>query len=398
VLQDSHRAFDLGRRFAHHPSGLNWCSSEGYEASLYVGPLALQVWLGKGAMTRSGLITTTVVGSYPQPDWLIDREKLRSRLPPRVRSAELWRIEDPYLEDAQDDATLLAIHDMERAGIDVITDGEIRRESYSNRVATALGGIDTENAGVALDRTGEPNPVPRVVGPIVREQPIEVKDVEFLRANTDRAIKITLPGPFTMTQQAEDVYYNDEVALAMDYAKAVNAEIRDLFLAGADVVCLDEPYMQARPEKAQSYAVSAINEALDGIEGTTALHMCFGYAAIHALRGFEKPNSYSFLAELNESNVDQISIEAAEPDIDLEVLSALPDKHIILGVIDNGNPNVESPELVARRIESALTYVSPERLIVAPDCGMKYLDRQIAFSKLCAMVEGAELVRKSLLS
>lgn len=349
-------------------------------------------------MTRSGLITTTVVGSYPQPDWLIDREKLRSRLPPRVRSAELWRIEDPYLEDAQDDATLLAIHDMERAGIDVITDGEIRRESYSNRVATALGGIDTENAGVALDRTGEPNPVPRVVGPIVREQPIEVKDVEFLRANTDRAIKITLPGPFTMTQQAEDVYYNDEVALAMDYAKAVNAEIRDLFLAGADVVCLDEPYMQARPEKAQSYAVSAINEALDGIEGTTALHMCFGYAAIHALRGFKKPNSYSFLAELNESNVDQISIEAAEPDIDLEVLSALPDKHIILGVIDNGNPNVESPELVARRIESALTYVSPERLIVAPDCGMKYLDRQIAFSKLCAMVEGAELVRKSLLS
>ena len=348
-------------------------------------------------MARSGLITTTVVGSYPQPDWLIDREKLRARLPPRVRSAELWRIEDPYLEDAQDDATLLAIQDMERAGIDVITDGEIRRESYSNRVATALGGIDTENEGVALDRTGEPNPVPRVVGPIVREQPIEVKDVEFLRANTDRAIKITLPGPFTMTQQAEDVYYNDEVALAMDYAKAVNAEIKDLFLAGADVVCLDEPYMQARPEKAQNYAVSAINEALDGIEGTTALHMCFGYAAIHALRGFKKPNSYSFLAELNESNVDQVSIEAAEPDIDLEVLSALPDKHIILGVIDNGNPNVESPELVARRIESALTYVSPERLIVAPDCGMKYLDRQIAFSKLCAMVEGAELVRKALL-
>jgi|TARA_B100000809_G_scaffold59740_1_gene56278 5-methyltetrahydropteroyltriglutamate--homocysteine methyltransferase len=348
-------------------------------------------------MARSGLITTTVVGSYPQPDWLIDREKLRARLPPRVRSAELWRIEDPYLEDAQDDATLLAIHDMERAGIDVITDGEIRRESYSNRVATALGGIDTENEGVALDRTGEPNPVPRVVGPIVREQPIEVKDVEFLRANTDRAIKITLPGPFTMTQQAEDVYYNDEVALAMAYAKAVNAEIKDLFLAGADVVCLDEPYMQARPEKAQSYAVSAINEALDGIEGTTALHMCFGYAAIHALRGFKKPNSYSFLAELNESNVDQVSIEAAEPDIDLEVLSALPDKHIILGVIDNGNPNVESPELVARRIESALTYVSPERLIVAPDCGMKYLDRRIAFSKLCAMVEGAELVRKALL-
>ncbi len=348
-------------------------------------------------MSRSDLITTTVVGSYPQPDWLIDREKLRTRLPPRVRSAELWRIEDPYLEDAQDDATLLAIHDMERAGIDVITDGEIRRESYSNRVATALGGIDTENVGVALDRTGEPNPVPRVVGPIVREQPIEVRDVEFLRANTDRSIKITLPGPFTMTQQAEDVYYNDEVALAMDYAKAVNAEIRDLFLAGADVVCLDEPYMQARPEKAQRYAVSAINEALDGIEGTTALHMCFGYAAIHALRGLEKPNSYSFLAELNESNVDQVSIEAAEPDIDLEVLSALPDKIIVLGVIDNGNPNVESPELVARRIESALTYVSPERLIVSPDCGMKYLDRRVAFSKLCALVEGAELVRKALL-
>ena len=347
-------------------------------------------------MTPSVPITTTVVGSYPQPDWLIDREKLRTRLPPRVRSAELWRIEEPFLEDAQDDATLLAIADMERAGIDVITDGEIRRESYSNRVATALGGIDTENEGVALDRTGEPNPVPRVVGPIVREHPIEVRDVEFLRANTDRSIKITLPGPFTMTQQAEDVYYNDEVALAMDYAKAVNAEIRDLFLAGADVVCLDEPYMQARPEKAQSYAVRAINEALDGIEGTTALHMCFGYAAVHALRGVEKPNSYSFLAELNESNVDQVSIEAAEPDIDLEVLKALPDKHIILGVIDNGTPHVESPELVARRIESALAYVSPERLIVAPDCGMKYLDRWVAFSKLCALVEGAELVRKAL--
>ncbi|MCS5687805.1 MAG: cobalamin-independent methionine synthase II family protein [Actinomycetota bacterium] len=347
-------------------------------------------------MTPSVPITTTVVGSYPQPDWLIDREKLRTRLPPRVRSAELWRIEEPFLEDAQDDATLLAIADMERAGIDVITDGEIRRESYSNRVATALGGIDTENEGVALDRTGEPNPVPRVVGPIVREHPIEVRDVEFLRANTDRLIKITLPGPFTMTQQAEDVYYNDEVALAMDYAKAVNAEIRDLFLAGADVVCLDEPYMQARPEKAQSYAVRAINEALDGIEGTTALHMCFGYAAVHALRGVEKPNSYSFLAELNESNVDQVSIEAAEPDIDLEVLKALPDKDIILGVIDNGTPHVESPELVARRIESALAYVSPERLIVAPDCGMKYLDRWVAFSKLCALVEGAELVRKAL--
>ncbi len=348
-------------------------------------------------MTPSVPITTTVVGSYPQPDWLIDREKLRARLPPRVRSAELWRIEEPFLEDAQDDATLLAIADMERAGIDVITDGEIRRESYSNRVATALGGIDTENEGVALDRTGEPNPVPRVVGPIVREHPIEVRDVEFLRANTDRSIKITLPGPFTMTQQAEDVYYNDEVALAMDYAKAVNAEIKDLFLAGADVVCLDEPYMQARPEKAQSYAVRAINEALDGIEGTTALHMCFGYAAVHALRGVEKPNSYSFLAELNESNVDQVSIEAAEPDIDLEVLKALPDKDIILGVIDNGTPHVESPELVARRIESALAYVSPERLIVAPDCGMKYLDRWVAFSKLCALVEGAKLVRRALL-
>ena len=250
---------------------------------------------------------------------------------------------------------------------------------------------------MALDRTGEPNPVPRVVGPIIREHPIEVRDVEFLRANTDRSIKITLPGPFTMTQQAEDVYYDDEVALAMDYAKAVNEEIRDLFLAGADVVCLDEPYMQARPEKAQSYAVRAINAALDGIEGTTALHMCFGYAAVHALRGVEKPNSYSFLAELNESNVDQVSIEAAEPGIDLEVLRALPDKHIVLGVIDNGTPSVESPELVARRIESALDYVSPERLIVAPDCGMKYLDRWVAFSKLCALVEGAKLVRRALL-
>ena len=336
------------------------------------------------------LLPTTVVGSYAQPDWLIDRDNLSSRLPPRVRAKEIWRVAEEFLEQAQDDATLISIRDMERAGIDIISDGEMRRESYSNRVATALGGIDIDNPGSAMDRTGHPNPVPRVVGPIRRERPIEVRDVEFLRANTDREIKITLPGPFTMTQQAQNDHYADEGSLALDYAQAVNQEIRDLFAAGADVVQLDEPYMQARPEKAKAYAVKAINRAFEGIEGTKAIHMCFGYAAIV---GHDKPNGYSFLPELEDTIADQISIEAAQPKLDLSVLERLPSKTVMVGVIDMGDPEIETPETVAGRIRAALAVLPPERVIVAPDCGMKYLPRATAFGKLKAMVEGAAIVR-----
>ena len=343
------------------------------------------------------LLPTTVVGSYTQPEWLIDRENLTTRLPPRVRVQEIWRIPPEFLEAAQDDATLLAIRDMERAGIDIISDGEVRRESYSNRVATALGGIDTENHGYAKDRSGRDNPVPRVMGKIHRPKPIEVSDVEFLRANTDREIKITLPGPFTMTQQAQDDYYGgDQRAMALDYARAVNEEVKDMFAAGADVVQIDEPYMQARAEIAREFALEVIGEALKGVEGTTALHMCFGYAAIHAWQGLEKPDAYSFLPELNESDIDQISIEAAQPRIDLAVLEKLPDKTIILGVIDNDDPEIESPETVAARIRAALNHISPERLILAPDCGMKYMDRDVAFGKLKSMAEGAAIVREEI--
>lgn len=343
------------------------------------------------------LLPTTVVGSYTQPEWLIDRENLTTRLPPRVRVQEIWRIPPEYLEAAQDDATLLAIRDMERAGIDIISDGEVRRESYSNRVATALGGIDTENHGYAKDRSGRDNPVPRVMGKIHRPKPIEVSDVEFLRANTDREIKITLPGPFTMTQQAQDDYYGgDQRAMALDYARAVNEEVKDMFAAGADVVQIDEPYMQARAEIAREFALEVIAEALKGVEGTTALHMCFGYAAIHAWQGLGKPDAYSFLPELNESDIDQISIEAAQPRIDLAVLEKLPDKTIILGVIDNDDPEIESPETVAARIRAALNHITPDRLILAPDCGMKYMDRDIAFGKLKSMAEGAAIVREEI--
>ena len=343
------------------------------------------------------LLPTTVVGSYTQPDWLIDRENLTTRLPPRVRVQEIWRIPPEFLEAAQDDATLLAIRDMERAGIDIISDGEVRRESYSNRVATALGGIDTENHGYAKDRSGRDNPVPRVMGKIHRPKPIEVSDVEFLRANTDREIKITLPGPFTMTQQAQDDYYGgDQRAMALDYARAVNEEVKDMFAAGADVVQIDEPYMQARAEIAREFAVEVIAEALKGVEGTTALHMCFGYAAIHAWQGLGKPDAYSFLPELNDSDIDQISIEAAQPRIDLAVLEKLPDKTIILGVIDNDDPEIETPETVAARIRAALNHITPDRLILAPDCGMKYMHRDVAFGKLKSMAEGAAIVREEI--
>ncbi len=339
------------------------------------------------------LLPTTLVGSYPQPDWLIDRRRLIEIVPPRARARELWRVEEPWLEQAQDDATLLAIRDQERAGIDVVTDGEMRRESYSNRFATALDGMDSENPAQVPSRTpGRIQIVPRVVGPIRRRQPVEVRDVEFLRANTDRPIKITIPGPFTMTQQLHDEHYRDEVALALACAAALNEEIRDLFAAGADVVQLDEPFLQARPEAARRFAVPAIDRALDGVRGTTALHLCFGYAA----RVKEKPSGYSFLGELAACKVDQISIEAAEPRLDCAILERLPDKRIILGVLDLGDMAVETPARVAERIRRALPYVAPERLIVAPDCGLKYLPREVAFAKLQAMVAGAAIVRREL--
>jgi 5-methyltetrahydropteroyltriglutamate--homocysteine methyltransferase len=334
------------------------------------------------------VIVTTVVGSYPQPDWLIDRERLGHRLPPRVRARELWRVDEAQLEEAQDDATRLAVQDMERAGVDVITDGEMRRESYSNRFATALDGVDLDNPGVALDRTGHENPVPRVVGPIRRTRPVEVRDVEFLRSVTDRRIKITVPGPFTMTQQAQDDHYDDVRSLALAYAAAVNEELRDLKAAGADVVQIDEPYLQARPEAAREYAVEAIDRALEGIEGDTVLHTCFGYAAIV----HDRPSGYPFLAELNDCAATHVSLEAAQPDLDPKVLRALPDKTILLGVLDLGSSDVETPERVAERLRRALTVVEPERLVAAPDCGMKYLPRDRAFAKLQAMVAGARSV------
>jgi 5-methyltetrahydropteroyltriglutamate--homocysteine methyltransferase len=336
------------------------------------------------------ILPTTVVGSYPQPDWLVDRGNLGGRLPPRVRAREMWRVPEPYLEEAQDDATLVAIRDMERAGIDIITDGEIRRESYSNRFATALSGVDIDKPGAALDRTGHPNPVPRVAGPVKRLRPVELRDVEFLRRNTDRRIKITLPGPFTMTQQAQNDYYKDEEELAMAYAAAVNAELRDLKAAGADVLQLDEPYLQARSEKAKRYGVKAINRALDGIPGPTAVHLCFGYA--HVVH--QRPSGYSFLPELADCAADQISIETAQSNLDLGVLKSLGNKTVILGVISLGDLAPESAEVVAQRIRRALPYLSPDRIVPAPDCGMKYVPRPVAFAKLKALADGAAIVRR----
>jgi 5-methyltetrahydropteroyltriglutamate--homocysteine methyltransferase len=333
-------------------------------------------------------LVTTVVGSYPQPEWLIDRQRLGDRLPPRVRAVELWRIPEPLLEEAQDDATRLAVLDMERAGVDVITDGEMRRESYSNRFATALDGVDLDEPGVALDRTGHENPVPRVVGPIRRAHPVEVRDVEFLRSLTDRRIKITVPGPFTMTQQAQNDHYGDDRSLALAYADAVNEELRDLKAAGADVVQIDEPYLQARPEAAREYAVEAIDRALDGIEGETVLHTCFGYAHIV----HDRPDGYPFLRELNDCAATHLSLEAAQPGLDPEVLRDLPDKGIVLGVLDLGSAEAETPDVVAERIERAAEVVGADRLVVGPDCGMKYLPRDLAFRKLQAMVAGARLV------
>jgi 5-methyltetrahydropteroyltriglutamate--homocysteine methyltransferase len=336
------------------------------------------------------LFPTTLVGSYPQPEWLIDRTRLANRFPPRVRAKELWRIPEEFLAEAQADATILAIKAQEDAGLDIITDGEIRRESYSNRFATALDGVDLDNPGSALDRSGHPNPVPRVAGRIRRRHPVEVEDVKFLRSHTTKKIKITVPGPFTMSQQAQNDFYASDDEMAMDYAAAVNEEIRDLFAAGADVVQVDEPYMQARPEKARLYGLRALNRALDGITGTTCVHICFGYAAII----HERPSGYSFLPELAGCGCNQVSIETAQSNLDCSVLTSLPGKQILLGVIDLSNMNVESGETVAARIRRALPYVAPENIVVATDCGMKYLPRNVANGKMRAMVEGARIMRQ----
>ena len=335
------------------------------------------------------LLPTSLVGSYPQPDWLIDRAGLAGRFPPRVRAKELWRPAPEHLAQAQDDATVLAVRAQERAGLDLLTDGEMRRESYSNHFATAIDGVDVDNPGTALDRSGHPNPVPRIVGDIHRPHPVQVRDLEFLRAHTDRPVKITVPGPFTMSQQAQDDHYGDPEAAAMGYAAAVNAEVRDLFAAGADVVQVDEPYLQARPDAAREYGLEALNRALDGVEGTTAVHLCFGYAAII----HERPSGYSFLPELAGCPVQQISIETAQSGLDLGVLADLAGKTIVLGVVDLSTPEVEPAEVVAGRVRRAYPFVPPERLVIAPDCGMKYLPRESADGKMRAMAGAAALLR-----
>jgi 5-methyltetrahydropteroyltriglutamate--homocysteine methyltransferase len=328
-------------------------------------------------------IPTSLVGSYAQPDWLIDRERLRDRFPPRVRARELWRVDPAYLEEAQDDATRLAVADQERAGLDIVTDGEMRRESYSNRFATALEGVDIDNPGSALDRSGHPNPVPRVVGPIARKHPVQVRDLQFLRAHTSRTVKMTVPGPFTMSQQAQDDFYGSRAELGMAYAAAVREEIVDLLAAGADIVQLDEPYMQARPDAAREYGLDVLKAATDGIDGTLAVHICFGYAAII----HERPSGYSFLPELAATEAAAISIETAQSGLELDVLDSLAGKTIILGVLDLSTEEVETPETVEARIRRAFPHTRD--LIAAPDCGMKYLPRAAAYGKLESLVEGA---------
>jgi 5-methyltetrahydropteroyltriglutamate--homocysteine methyltransferase len=335
------------------------------------------------------LFPTTLVGSYPQPEWLIDRAKLAGRFPPRVRAKELWRIPAQHLAEAQDDATILAIRAQEEAGLDIVTDGEIRRESYSNRFATALEGVDIDNPGTALDRSGHPNPVPRIVGKIRRKHPVEVEDLKFLKRHTDRRVKMTVPGPFTMSRQAQNDYYKTDEAAAMDYAAAVNEEIRDLFAAGADIVQVDEPYMQARPEQAREYGLKALNRALDGIRGTTAVHICFGYAAII----HQRPSGYSFLPELAGCGCKQVSVETAQSGLDCSVLAKLAGKQIMVGAVNLNDMTVETPAQVVARIQRALPYVKPENVIIAPDCGMKYLPREVAFGKMRAMVEAAKILR-----
>jgi 5-methyltetrahydropteroyltriglutamate--homocysteine methyltransferase len=343
-------------------------------------------------MMQLPVLPTCLVGSYAQPDWLIDRQRLNERLPPRVLLSELWRPAPEHLEEAQNDATLIALHDQERAGVDIVTDGEMRRESYSNRFANALSGVDLDHPGEAVDRTGRTVPVPRVVGEIHREAPVEAPYVAFLKAHTDKPLKITLPGPFTMAQQAQNDYYPDAGALALAYADAVNAELLELFAAGVDIVQLDEPYVQARPEAAREYAVPAIDRALQNASGPTVLHVCFGYGRHVA----DKPDGYAFLGELNACRADEISVECAQPRLKLEILKSLPDKKVHVGVLDLRDPTAETPEVVAARIRSALEQLPAEQIVVAPDCGMKYLPRPVAYAKLANMVAGARLVRREL--
>jgi len=338
------------------------------------------------------LLPTCLVGSYSQPDWLIDRARLGERLPPRVRALELWRVPPSHLEEAQNDATIVALEDQHRAGVDIVTDGETRRESYSNNFATALAGVDLDHPGESLDRTGKKVPVPRVVGPIRRLRSVETPYIEFLKQHTNKPIKVTLPGPFTMSQQAQNDFYKDPAELAMAYAAAVNEEVLELFAAGVDVVQLDEPYVQARPEAAAEYAVPAIDRALRGATGTTALHVCFGYGKHVG----DKPKGYAFLDALDGCVAHEISLECAQPRVNLDLLQLLPSKRIHVGVIDLRDLSIESPQVVAQRIRDALQYLPAERLVVAPDCGMKYLPRNVAFGKLCNMVRGRDLVRAEL--
>jgi 5-methyltetrahydropteroyltriglutamate--homocysteine methyltransferase len=372
-----------------------WCDFAGPESTRHRPSLDIDALKQPSKeipkMTETRLLTT-VVGSYPQPEWLIDRQALARGSVPRIRASGLWRIPEEHLEAAQDDATLIAIRDLQDAGVDIISDGEIRRESYSNRFATALEGVDIDKPGQIAGSSGRPTLVPRVVGPIRRVRPVQVRDVQFLRQHTNRRIKVTVPGPFTMAQQAQNEYYPDRESLALDYACCVNDEVQALFAAGADVVQLDEPWLRVNPEEARKYGVTAINKALEGIPGVTALHLCFGYAAM--VQG--KPSRYAFLSELEDAVVQQISIEAAQPKLDLAVLQELPTKIIILGVLDLSDPRIETPESIAARLREALRYVPPERLMVAPDCGMKYLPREVAYRKLRAMTLAAAIVRESL--
>ena len=338
------------------------------------------------------LIPTTLVGSYPQPDWLVHKDILLGSVPPRIRMRNVWRPAEELLQGAQDDATLVALHDQERAGIDIVSDGEVRRESYFNRFANALDGIDVDNPGTVPGRTGKPTLVPRVVGPIKRREPVQVRDVAFLRAHTDKTIKITIPGAFTMAKMAADEHYGDQEALIMAYAEVLNEEVREMKAAGANVIQIDEPHMQAHPKDSNRYGIAAIDRALQGIEGSTVVHLCFGYA--YAVS--EKPAGYSFLPELDNCCATAISIEAAEPNLDPAILKKLPNKQVLFGVINLGDQTIETPELIAERLRGALRHISPDRLIAAPDCGMKYLPRDIAFGKLQAMVAGAEIVRREI--
>jgi 5-methyltetrahydropteroyltriglutamate--homocysteine methyltransferase len=346
-------------------------------------------------MQAAMLLPTTLVGSYPQPDWLIDRERLGATMPPRVRLSTLWRVAEPWLEGAQDDATRLAIADQERAGIDIVSDGEMRRESYSNRFATALEGVDLDTPGFVTSRAGHRVPVPRVVGPLSRKHPVQVRDVEFLRAHTARRIKITVPGPFTMAQQAVNEHYANDAEMALAYAEALRGEIADLFAAGADIVQIDEPYMQARPDAAREYGVAALTRALEGAAGTTAVHICFGYGLLVKARPID---GYAFLGELAQTGTEVVSVETAQPNLDCASLVPLRGQAVMLGVLDLSTDAVETADTVAARIRRALPHVDVSRLIIAPDCGMKYLPRAAAFAKMCAMVDGARIVREELTS